>query len=92
MKNVLSLESFLNWVEKKNPEEEYYWKASGYCACGQYADDIGVKNWSNRLVSPEGFWSQANEIAGPNGQLTFENYVTFGELAKRLHRKLETVE
>lgn len=89
MKNVLSLEAFLDFVEKKDPTEGYRWTDATICACGQYADFLGISNWNNRSSL---FWNEANRIARPIGLEDFLSSTwndTWGNLASRLKERVE---
>lgn len=64
--NQLTLESMAAWCDKKD-KTEYKWDHPATCACGQYAEYLGISNWHmvHMGFSPKAgkFWSRANDIA-----------------------------
>jgi len=68
-----SMEEFLSFVSAKRPDESYIFDNPDACACGQFAEKIGVLDW---LDDPRDrpFWNAANRLAG-------EGAYNFGRLA-----------
>lgn len=88
MKNILTLESFADWVEKQPAEKEYDFCDCCGCACHQYLSAIGLPvkyvspNWWSDVFGAEhplpfGFNAAANGYGEPR---------TFGALALRLRQ------
>jgi hypothetical protein len=72
------MEMFLSFVSAKRPDESYMFDSFDNCACGQFAEKIGVVDWlDDRSSHAFDFWDTANQIAG----ITPHN---FGALASRL--------
>ncbi len=87
-----TLPGFVAWLEHKDPNERYNWPMSEICACGQYAQDIGVKNWqANNNV-----WHKFNMLARGERDLPVHEFApesgwTFGKLLERAKKALEPV-
>jgi hypothetical protein len=72
----ISLASFAAWLEKQPAHKSYRWLHSGECACGQYANSVGIDKWMP-LTGLNGFWRTANHLA-------CERPHTFGGLLARV--------
>lgn len=87
-----SLKGFADWLDTKDPNENYNWQESHRCACGQYSKSIGVENWTSRLhKSHDPFWHRLNKLSrGPTGYDSDANPSdwTFGKLKERVDREL----
>jgi hypothetical protein len=72
---------FVAFCEKKPAREFYYWDSARVCACGQFFKD---ENWmhENRVIAME-TGIDLDYIAGGQPR-------TFGALARRVHKQLET--
>ena len=75
MKPQLSLEAFADWCEKQPADRTYTYANKENCACGQYADSLGLSDWS---IWNSKFWYEADSVALLTGERTF------GALASRL--------
>lgn len=75
MKPVLSIEAFADWCEKQPPEKGYVYADVCNCACGQYAQSLGLNHWS---PFDSEFWFAADNEA------SWTDERTFGALAARL--------
>ena len=83
--NGPSLNGFKEFVQRKPADEHYEWMNSSICACGQYAQSIGFKNWMYE-VNDTGvsIWSTLNMLAKGDGFSGDKSDWTFGKLAERL--------
>ncbi len=86
-----TMPGFVAWLERKDPNERYDWPRSEICACGQYATELGVKNWQ----ADHNNWHQMNMLArGPidldQWETASEDYWTFGKLLARAKELLPT--
>lgn len=72
-----SMEEFLDFVSAKQPDESYIFDSHDGCACGQYAESIGVVDWLDDDKKDFDFWDTANQLAGIEPH-------NFGALASRL--------
>jgi len=96
MKPPFSFEAFLDFVNRKDPDERYLWTSAEICACGQYAESLGFKNWNGHITS-DAFWTKANQIAKPEhspevvfGPSAFHDWHdTWGNLSKRLKQAIK---
>lgn len=59
-KPVLTLEAFAEFCESKG-DQEFDYEDVTYCACGQYAQHLGVRTWFSLVNSK--FWNDANDCA-----------------------------
>ncbi len=76
---------FLSWLEAQPKDEVYNWSSAEHCACGQYAKSIGEENWVGKGMPPSrNFWTVSNNLASESW--------TFGALADRVRRHLETAQ
>ena len=84
-KNLLTIEAFVEWCERKPADEAYVFCDWKECACGQYAALLGIDSsaWADALLDDaihgdgRGFWATANSAA-------YDEPRTFSALAKRL--------
>lgn len=72
-----SMEEFLDFVSAKRPDESYIFDSHDGCACGQYAEKLGVVDWLDDDKKDFDFWDTANQLAGIEPH-------NFGALASRL--------
>jgi hypothetical protein len=78
-KNLLTIEAFAEWAEKQPADKEYDY-LSNHCACGQYAEAIGVQGDFLSILGASkenSFWDIVDTVACRGTR-------TFGALAKRL--------
>lgn len=75
------MESFLRFTSDKRPSERYHFADADICACGQFADRIGERNW-NTTDRHRTFWSAANTLASVEPH-------TFGGLSRRIALHIE---
>jgi hypothetical protein len=62
MQNPLTLEAFANWCKRpENRDRTYCWDHTNHCACGQYAEFLGIEDWPHHRRG--GFWDTANRLA-----------------------------
>jgi hypothetical protein len=71
------MREFLTFVQSRAPDQEYVFDFWPSCACGQFAEFIGVEKW----VDLHGFWDVANELA-------VDTPHTFGALTGRVREYL----
>lgn len=95
-----NLADFRDFVSKKDPSEEYNWSDHRACACGQYAEKLGIREWTHYIGwwlhkdhHTHDFWGRANALACPHGEVRSLPKVglrnTFGKLKERLDKELE---
>ena len=78
-----SKQGLLEFVKGKRPFEHYNWTNQFECACGQYADSVGLKQeWLDCLDRASGVWNELNRIANPSR--VGVNVGSFGALRKKL--------
>jgi hypothetical protein len=86
-----SLKGFAEWLASKDQNETYNWQISEKCACAQYGDSIGFKNWTHHFQDNAGIWDNLNKVArGPNGYAGDydPSECTFGKLRQRVEKQL----
>lgn len=80
-----SLAGFIAWLEKQPADEGYNWCIGSVCACGKYAESLGLRSsWLSRgAEADEHFrtWRSLNKIARGNSWGA-ENW-TFGRALER---------
>lgn len=95
--NPLSLEAFAAWLEQQPADKRYVYVDSKKCACGQYAQSLGMKSnvatdygnreeWRIAYHAGDPFWTKADALAMQSDS-DFE--WTFGALAKRVKKEIE---
>lgn len=80
MKNQLTIKAFAEWCEKQPADKQYAYTDSNICACGQYAQTLGIsrRQWTDSKYSNgRNFWAKADNAAS-------DWPWTFGGLASRL--------
>ena len=82
------LPGFVQWLERKDPNERYEWPRSEICACGQYAKEIGVNDWVNKPG-----WTELNLLAHGDSCLgeSRPDAWTFGKLLDRARARLQVI-
>lgn len=88
-----TLPGFVEWLQRKDPNERYEWPKSNICACGQYAESLGKTHW---IGTGNSTWSKLNRLARGPGMLgdyeiAPESEWTFGKLLERAKKELEPV-
>lgn len=86
-----TLEAFLKFCESRPADQTYEFPLAAVCACGQYAQTLGVRNW---VRTPENhkFWELANVLA--RGDINGDpmryraSEWNFGALAQRLRASI----
>lgn len=72
-----SLDSFILWLETKDPDERYLWIDSMRCACAQYSEFLG-RHWCEHDTDLA-IYKKLNRLALGNGRADW----TFGALRQR---------
>lgn len=63
MKNPLSLDAFIDWLEKQPAEREYDWWCPLSCLLAQYAKHIGFRHYCELPLTALTSWE--NAVARP---------------------------
>lgn len=67
MKNVLSNDNLISWLETQDPEEKYNYYDAGECMAARYCHDFGIDyrsmlyHWSPKIT--DGFAARLESVA-----------------------------
>ena len=58
-----SIPGFIEWLQRKDPNEKYDWTKASSCACGQYHLSLDEQNKPGCWIGTVPVWNELNSVA-----------------------------